>query len=355
MRKLFIILAAVAFAFTFATPAKADVSLSGYIAMETYIVDVDNVAPTKDDSDLWWDLDAGCSRLTVSFKEGPVGGLVEIRPYGASYFRHWWATWDFGAGTLGIGQFWAPEFSCISSALYECGGVTGPAGDPGCTARTPMVQVQFGGLKIAAGKPVLDAVENAPAAWTDTDTSLPKLMVSYNLNVAMVGLKLFGGYQSYEAVNTTTDTTYDVDSYVAGLTATVGVGPLTAKGMVWVGQNPIEYTAFPPISGYRVYWDGTKIVDSDYMSYGVDLAYKVSDTLKVTAGYITGKSERDLPGTWEDETAAYHVNATFTLAKGVTVTPEYAVTDLKDYSDTGTTKAEQAKTTYYGIYWKIAF
>jgi len=349
MRKLFILLAAVAFAFAFTTPAKAEVNFSGFVAFETYMQSVDNVGTTPDADDLIWTLDRTCSRLSVNFAEGPVAGYVEIRPNVGSYVRHWWASWNFGAGTFGIGQTWTPEFSCIGSVKRGCG-VAGPL-DPACSARIPFVQVQFGGLKIAAGEP------SAPGGvvggtYTDTETSLPKLMASYNLNVGMVGLKFFGGYNTYSERDPATDQSQDIDSYVVGLTASAGFGPLTVKGMVYTGENTVEYGVGAP--GFDAAWNGTAIVDASGTWYGIDVAYAVSDMLKVAAGYQTGEGESDLPGTYEDPTSTYFVNATFTLAKGVTITPEYAVVDDDEITEAGV-KCEEGKTSWIGVYWQINF
>jgi hypothetical protein len=349
MRKLFILLAAVAFAFTFTTPAAAEVNFSGFVAFETYMQSISNPAPAKDEDDLIWTLDRTCSRLSANFAEGPVSGYVEIRPNVGSYVRHWWASWNFGAGTFGIGQTWTPEFSCIGSVKRGCG-VAGPL-DPACSARLPFVQVQFGGLKIAAGQP------NAPGGvvggtYTDEETSLPKLMASYNLNVGMIGLKFFGGYNTYSERDPATDQTQDIDSMVYGLTASAGFGPLTVKGMIWGGENTVEYGAGAP--AFAAVWNGTSVLDSSILVYGIDVAYAVSDTLKVAAGYQTGESESDQVGTYEDPTTTYFVNASFTLAKGVTVTPEYAVVDNDDVTVAGV-KTEECKTSWIGVYWQINF
>jgi len=350
MRKLFILLAAVAFVFAFTTPAKADVSISGYIAMNTYIVDVDNPAPVLDDDDLVWNRDQWCSRLTFAFKEGPFGATVEIRPANTSYVRHWWGTWNFGAGTLGIGQFWTADFNPISTNKYDCGSISGPAGDPGGTVRANQIQLQLGGFTFAAIEPF--AVPFG-APFVDVDTSMPKIVARYKLNVAMVGLNIFAGYQSYDVVNAA-DVGYGVDSYLFGVSGSAVFGPLTVAAQINTQQNPVEYSPFAP-HAYAASWDGSKIVDVDYMSYGLDFIFRASDAWTITAGFNTGTSELDLPGTWEDEVAAYHVNATWRVAKNVYITPEYAVVDYKDYSDTGTTKAEEPVETYMGVYWRITF
>jgi len=350
MRKLFILLAAVAFAFAFTTPAAAEVNFSGFVAFETYMTSVDSPGTTPDADDLLWTLDRVCSRLSANFKEGPVSGYVELRPLVNSYVRHWWASWNFGAGTFGIGQTWTPEFSCIGSVKRGCG-AAGPL-DPACSARIPFAQLQFGGLKIAAGEPNAPAANIVGGGYTDVETSLPKLMASYNLNVGMVGLKLFGGYNTYAERDPATDQSVDIDSYVVGLTASAGLGPLTVKGMVYTGENTVEYGVGAP--AFNAFWNGTAIVDESGMWYGIDVAYKVSDMFSVAAGYQTGESESDRPGTYEDPTTTYFANATITLAKGVTLTPEYAVVDNDEITVAGV-KTEESKTTWIGVYWQINF
>ena len=387
MRKLFVLFAAVALAFAFATPAKADVSISGYAAFNTYIIDVDYPGATYDTSDTIWTMDRFCSRLTFAFKEGPFGATVELRPFTANMVRHWWATWNFGAATLGIGQFWAPDFQSISTAKYDCGTPGGDYGDMGGSVRAEMVQLQFGGLKIAAAPPVTDVSEetaadyvvslpadagttwapvsapftdgsilySVPGSGFDTiaETSLPKLMASYNLNVAMVGLNFFGAYQSYDQVDSA-GKSYGIDSYSVGANATLGFGPLTVAALLWTGTNITEL-GYSTI-GFAAVYDSTSdsIKDADYMGYGLNLSYKVNDAWTVTGGYYAGESELDLPGTWEDPSAAYFVNATWRVAKNVYISPEFAVEDKDDITEDGVV-TEEEETTYIGVYWQIKF
>jgi hypothetical protein len=357
MRKLFILLAAVAFAFAFTTPAAAEVNFSGMVSFETYMASCENDTPGSiDEDDLIWALSTSGTRLTANFKEGPVSGLVEIRANNGSYYRHWFASWNFGAGTFGIGQTWTPEFSCIGSVMRG-DGVAGPL-DPACSVRIPFVQLRFGGLNIGLGAPSTTVAAGlVGAGYDDTETSLPKLMASYSLNVAMVGLKVFGGYNTVAARNSTNDQSQDVDSYVYGVTASAGFGPLTVKGMYWGGQNTVEYGAAPPDQTGQFFdanWTGTTIQDTDMMAYGVDVSYKVSDMISVAAGYQAGEQELDAPGKNEDETVTYFLQASISLAKGVTLWPEYAVVDRKDVYQAGV-KTEQDTETWIGVYWRIAF
>ena len=389
MRKLFVLLAAVALAFAFATPAKADVSISGYAAFNTYWNDVDYPGAKYDTSDTSWEMDRVCSRLTFAFKEGPFGAIVELRPLTANMVRHWWGTWNFGAGTLGIGQFWTPDFQSISTAKYMCGAAEGDYGDPGGLVRQEMVQLQFGGFKIAAAKPNAGGVIPAAAGpeivflkpadaedddvlltpaepgynayyrpasgyATVTETTLPRLIASYNLNVAMVSLNFFGAYQSYDQVNTATSKSYGIDSYSYGATAKLGFGPLTVAAALWGGQNITEL-GYSTI-GFAAYYDSTSdsIKDTDYMGYGLDVVYKINDAWNLAAGYFAGESELDRPGTWEDPSAAYHVNATWRVAKNVYISPEFFVQDKDDVTKGGVV-TEEEQTTWYGVYWQIKF
>ena len=354
MRKLFILLAAVAFAFAFTTPAKADVNFSGMVSFETYMQSISNDTPgTTDNDDLLWAMSTSGSRLTANFKEGDISALYEIRFNLTSYVRHWFASWNFGAGVLGIGQTWTPEFSCIGSVMRG-DGAADPL-DPACSARIPFISVKFGGLMIAAGEVHTADVYGAP--YTDYEITLPKLMASYNLNVAMVGLKFFGGINNYGQRDPVTDVSKDVDCYVWGITASAGFGPLTVKGMYWGGQNTVEYGAAPPDQTgqfFNATYVAPTLYDTDMNAYGIDVAYKVSDMIGVAAGYMAATQELDAPGTWEDKTATYFVQASISLAKGVTLWPEYAVIDRKDVNLNGT-KVEQDTSTWIGVYWRIAF
>jgi len=355
MRKLFILFAAVAFVFAFTAPAKADVAISGYIAFQTYMEDIDEVDPTKDTSDLNWDKDNICSRLTLSFKDGPFGGLVELRSFTANMVRHWWGTWNFGAGTLGIGQFWTPDFNPIGSDKYGCGAMSGLGA--GGSVRQPQIQLQFGNFKISGATPSTGVPTGLPAGYTDTETGMPKLMASYNLNVAMVGLKFFGGYNSVDARAPATDATISVDSYMLGVNATLGFGPLTIKAQVWTAENPTEYgTGGGPADGYLAATaTGTTINDVGYMAYGINLAYKVNDAWTVTGGYTTAESDRtDGAVETTDPTSQFHVNATWRVAKNVYISPEYIVFDRDDI-EVGTTTTKQTKDSRFGVYWRIKF
>ena len=77
MRKLLVLLSAVALVVVFALPAAADVSFYGNVRMSTFWVDDDPGTPGADsDTVIEWNLDAANSRFGAKFKEGAVGGNI---------------------------------------------------------------------------------------------------------------------------------------------------------------------------------------------------------------------------------------------------------------------------------------
>jgi len=80
----------------------------------------------------------------------------------------------------------------------------------------------------------------------------------------------------------------------------------------------------------------------------------MSDTLQIVGGYGYEKSELDMPTTYEDESSAYFVYAIFSLAKGVSIAPEFGKLDHMDKTEAGKV-TEQGDATWFGAEFKIKF
>jgi hypothetical protein len=360
MRKLFVILAVVALAVTFTAPAKAEVSFYGHILMLTYILDSSadynnfNNGWNFSDSDTVWRMDDGDSRFGARFKSGDFSANVEIRPRSDALERQWNASWNFGTGTLSIGHMWSPEFSCITGAAYVPG-ILGGYGDPGCTVRADMVKLTMGALQVALVEPY-DA--RAPVTgFGDTDTSLPKIVASYTLNVGPAAIKAFGGYQTYEEVNTATDSGVSIDSYVVGVNASAAFGPAYVKAMYWVGQNEATYAPppYPVATANGPDYTGTTLTDADNSAYAAVVGYHISETMTIEAGYEASKYECDAGAVREDTNSAYYVTLPIKVGTNMTVTPEFLFLDDEDYKNAAGTEIKQGDRTIYGVAWKITF
>jgi len=380
MRKLFILLGVVALAVAFTVPARAEVSFYGHILFETYIQDASEeyfhpAFKTSNfaDDDLLWRMNDGDSRFGARFKSGDFGAWVELRPrYEGSATsswpdgdingeRVWEASWMFGPGTLSIGHSWSPEFSCVTGAAFNPG-ILGGYGDPGCTVRADMVKLSFGALTVALIEPFTRA---GVRGYTedDVDTTLPKIAGSYVLNVGPAAIKLFGGYQSYESVDETTDPTKDcgedIVSYVIGLNASAAFGPAYVKAMYWMGQNEYNYAPVPyPVgTAHGPYYDAATedLTDADNSAYALVLGYNISETMKIEGGYEASKYECDEGPISEDTNSAWYITLPIKVAKNFTVTPEYIYMDEEDITDAAGAETDQGDKTYYGVAWKITF
>jgi len=341
MKKLLVVLAAVAFVVGFTLPAvSADWSFYGSSRLSTFFdSDSEELTGTGfDDDDLTWALQ-GNSRLGATVKAGAIGGGFE---YGSGpNLRKLYGTWNFGAGELLVGQTYTPFNYFISNQVY--GGDTDMLPYGGIyDGRRPMIQLKSAGFKIALVEPNTGGVTGFAAA--DTDTSIPKIEASYGFNAGPLKLSLMAMWNSFDVVDAANNEE-GVDSYALALGFQIPFGAAYVNGDVWMGQNVGNTTLWT--SGVTTAaWDGTNIVDNDAMGYLLVVGFKASDALSFELGYGQMSNELDQAGSVEDETAAYYAQAVINIAKGFFVVPEIGKVDYKE---------NQGDTTYFGAKWQINF
>jgi hypothetical protein len=345
MKKLFVILAAVGLVVAFTVPAMAaaEWSFYGSARMSTFWNDVDYGTTTTggllrpdDDGLQAWNLQ-GNSRIGAKVKAGDIGGRFE---YGSGpNLRLLYGTWNFGAGTLLLGQDYTPTVNLISDQAYD--------GDQGLlnnglpyAGRLPQIKLIMGGFQFAAVRPNIPATTYAVTAVDDTDYSLPKLEASYAFAFGPIKFKAFGGYQTYESIVAVaaapnwTEYSTDIDSYIYGATAQAGLGPFYLRGLIAFGQNWDSYGfgAYDTVSiaPQRVLvgttWTENDVDDWTFALIG---GFKVNDMLALQAGYGYVESELD-NSLQEDEAATYYIQAKINLAKGCFIVPEIGKRDFKD-------------------------
>jgi len=356
MRKLLVLLSAVALMVAFTVPAIAadkSVSFYGRVWMDTFIEDESKEKSGLgfDDSDLRWDVqDNGTSRFGANFKWDSMSANVEIRPWSASVYRQWWGAWNFGAGTLLVGHTWSPLY--INTAICgqcEAGGSGGQLGNWVGTLRQAQIRLTMGGLTVALEEPFSAA---APLA-VDKDFTLPRLTATYSLKLGSINLVPFLGWQSYDEVDAA-DKSYGVDGMVYGITARMPFGPGYVNAQVWMSKNDANWGNLyhNGFGGARLV--GTTVKDEDGMGYTLVGGMMLSDTMKFEVGYGYNEYELDLPGTYEDTSTLYYAQLEIKLAKGFTVTPEFGKVDDDEQINNGVVTKE-GDLTYYGAVWKIHF
>ena len=346
MKKLLVVLAAVAFVVAFTAPAmSADWSFYGSSRMSTFFDSDDKVASGLgfDDDDLTWSLQ-GNSRFGAKVKAGDINGRIE---YGTGVnLRLLYATWNFGGGELLVGQDYSPMCYFPSNQVY--GGDTDLLPYGGIyNGRRPMIQLKTGGFKIALIQPFTSAVTGFAAA--DTDTSIPKIEASYGFGAGPLKLALMGQWNTFDVVDAANNEE-GVDTYALGLGFKIPFGAVSVGGNVWMGQNTGN-TGMWTSGDNDAAWNGTQIVDNDALGYVLVVGFKASDALKFEVGYGQQAHELDVAGSQKDETSSYYAQAVVTVAKGFFIVPEIGKVD---YQEDGAGN-DQGDTTYFGAKWQINF
>jgi len=358
------------------------VELYGSVRVQTYITDADKetTGTAFDDSDLTWSLDEGSSRFGARFQAGDIGANVEIRPRdkesvisadgSTNLLRQWNATWNFGSGTLLIGQAYTPTFHPIcNECMLGGGGVLDGYGDNGVSVRQAGIQVWFpikgvnGMLKLAALNPAEDSTKITVPGWvaTDTDTKLPQLEAALSMAFGPLDVYLRGLYKTFDTVNTTTNDDVSSDTWLLGIDAGYAMGPFYVKALMYTAQNLYNMSSAGGPQGTWVWapqaFTGTTVEDVDNWGWFAVAGFKFSDKVSFEAGYGQKFAEQNQAAgvKYEDETSAIVFFLPITVAKGFTITPEILIADQGNQTIGGVEQGDRGKKTYYGLYWRIDF
>ena len=419
MRKCLFILIAAAFLMVSVVPAMAQdegaVSISGNVRMETYwqtrdstMMGIVNGFPSSSDTDLLWAVQPVTTNLNFNFKAGDISATVIGRPLdgagapGTGAFQsweQWFATWNFGAGTLSAGNMMNPAWRPFSSlSIRVANAAWYGAIDAVKTGEQLQVAFPVGGgtLKIGAINPssaftniaITTTVPVYGASAIDTDNVIPKIEASYDIKFGGLDLWLGLGWQkgTINFQTTTAQTSQDITSYLAGIYASYAFGPLSVNGNYWMMKNPQAYgysgnpapfnnpglpsgaaIGAPPgntLAVNNVYDAPTaSIIDVDYYGFHISAGWKISDMLTLQAGYGYNNWQRNHltnPALEvvdpEQDRSMYYINMPIFAAKGFTITPEIGVFDDGQIKSATTgINTKQGKTNYYGVTWNIRF
>lgn len=336
-----------------------------------------------DDDELAWAMQTN-SRIGARVKWGDVGGQFEYghSKAGSVTTRLLYGRWNFGPGTLTVGQDYGPYYYLIS-------GLCGPGGNE-CTGiglgaiytgRTPQLKLTFGGLQIAAERPekqnsftfaypagtgAIQAVSNISTgnAATDTDQTLPRLSASYTFNLGPAQIFVGGLYNTYTQHFTRngSDVEHDVDGWLLGAGTKMAFGPFYVNASVQYGENP-NNAAGPYFSLYpsaNLYSSATDLSeDAEYLGAQLVLGFNVSDSLRIEGSVMWQSGEVDdviVAGrSWSQDTWTYGINCVWSPAKNVFIVPEIGVIDYNKLEVDGQNDIDFGKLTWAGVKWQINF
>lgn len=371
MKKLLVMLAAMALVCAFVLPAAAvDWNFYGSARMATWYEDRDygdglNPAGTDDSDDgTIWELQ-GNTRFGARVKGDTTRGRMEFGVNESTVTsRLLNGSWNFGAGTLLVGKDYTPVSQFISSSAWggsEHGGADANILDSGTFygSRNGQIKLSFGGFQLAliqnssADLATVSGVTGAGGG--DTDIYIPKIEASWGMAMDNWNFTLQGGYQTYtkedvvSAVDASTND-IDVDSYMLGAMGGVNFGPMFVKAAGYIAQNGGNagwgFSADPGV------WDGDDDLDDmDTWGAAVVAGFKMSDMLVFEGGLGYREDELDVSGAKTDDNMQVYLQALVTMAPGVYLMPEVGFIDLMDDSAGN----DEGDVFYLGAKWQIDF
>ncbi|MCP3942244.1 MAG: porin [Desulfobacteraceae bacterium] len=286
--------------------------------------------------------------LSGRFEYGTSGDNANIRLL--------YGEWNFGAGSLTVGQDYTPIYMTISTQVY--------AGDAGLLGwgdsypgRKAQLKVKFGDFQIA-----LVETDTVYAAGTTassiagsgaTEVQLPAIHARYRLARDNWFFLVAGGYQTFD-VNLADKKS--VDSYLVAASGGATFGPVDLKASGFFGTNvgniismdvSTSTTAAAIGGGGYASFDGTNLVDNDAYGYALVAAYTINDMFGLEAGFGYARTEYDGSGLTKDDVYSWYLQGPITLAPGVFIIPEMGMIDYE--------QSDQNLIKYLGAKWQINF
>lgn len=333
-----------------AAPALADFAPYGSIRLNTFWVEKKPAADgAQNDHDLWFELN-DISRFGAKFKTGDVGGRVEFGLKGAgngnndAYSRLLYATWDFGGGTLLVGQDY-PEYTFCSAQVAPRTNVTvNNSANPhlidyentmtgyGCLweSRKPQIEVKMdNGLYVELIRPESGGITNAPEEG-ETDTTLPKMVLGYNLKMENLFLGPGVAYNRYNHECRQVDEW--IESYLIYLKGKAALGVIDLQWNLHYGQNLADFDIWNRELAAAAQYDAASgdIENSECFGGYVQVAFNI-DPATITLGYGYSQSENDRLGLGDiDEQQTCFVQSKIPIAETFFVVPEFSYYDGAD-------------------------
>ena len=306
-----------------------------------------------EDEDLDYDMGLMAnSRFGAKVKvDDQKSGLVELGLAESGVtVRHLMGYWDFGHGKLGIGQTRTPVGRQDSLRVRNDDAGLTAFGEP-YLGRRPLVQLESHGFTLAASKPHsmtdLYSASNTNAT-SEIDNAMPRLELSWQEKVGMLSLDAFGGFHTYKISSPERD--FTIDSYMAGAGFWLRPDPAYVRAIGYYSRNARQFGQFlspqPASFGSAKIGEDERVVDNDLFAGAVFGGYKFTDRVSAEIGYGYIQSKDDVSAADAAKWQCYYAQASISLYKGITLTPEVGVMEDVDTNQ---------RVTYVGAKWQANF
>jgi hypothetical protein len=377
MKKLMVLIAAIAMVGAFVATSVADVSLYGSARFRSYYVDVDTGGGAESDSDLEWRM-GHLSRFGANFKSGKITGQFELDAragwagltaqvedgsgaslLGAMRLRHLWGQYDFGAGKIMIGHNFPLYDVPVSGINYYTGGLQKFGGmGLGWGPRLSQIRLTFGNLRFAFM--TTDTLQQMWPLGTfeEANVTYPKIEARYDMRKEAFTLNFVAGWQTYEIEDrlppTGSKETKDITSWVLGVRGKAHFGPVYANLGLTYRKNGQNYDAWTVSTKEGAVLEGNAIKDATAWGVVAALGWKINDMWTLEASHGSLGSEQDTLLDNEDRAKAWSLQAKITIAPGFYIYPELIYQDNENVINNGVS-TDQGDITILGVYWRIDF
>ena len=394
MKRIIVLLAAFAMVGAAVATASAAVDLYGSVRFRTYYNNYngDATGGTSYGTTEW--KNDGLTRLGMNFKSGDITGKWEIdaattaanydqkghggADRGQMRLRLAYGVWNFGSGSLLIGQDFPLTDYYVTSIYHTDNGLQGWGGLGITQARVAQMKLQFGGLRFAAITPYTSIDPVTPSGVGSINAYLPKLEVRYDGKVGNgFNYMLVGGFQTYQANRYSVGgdgNSANILSYVLAAAFKYNYKALTLSALAKYAQNAGNYGLCfgNPASGFQTFgsvngvgnradrahvYGGGSVDNAKQWGALVSVGYKFSDLLSLETGYgyVQNWNDGGNYGYHDDGQAAY-LQARFTVAPGVFIVPEFIYYDaMKSKNASSGYYSKDGALTTFGIMWRIDF
>jgi len=389
--RMFIVLLTLTLASVPGTANSGEWNFYGSARFATFYVQQSGDVPTNPnnvaDTDLEWNL-RGNSRIGAIVESGAVGGRFE---YGASggnaNLRLLYGTWDFGWGSLLVGQNFTPITSNFSNQVIFTDQTLYNIGDP-FAGRQPQLKLIMGEFQLALIQPnipentVLEtsltgttgdvvntttvpedfglATTGAERLALDSDVVLPKIEIAYKHQWNKLHVRLKAGYQTYDLVDASNQSVA-VDSFLVGLAGKGGFNAGHIGAGVYYGKNLGTYGALNSGLVSNLHFDndlprfeGDSLKDSTTLVAALLFHWNFTERLKFETGAGHRWMHTDTNVAREQQSWVVYAQMPVMLASTVKVVPEIGYYDFGALEQ-GPSKQQLGNIIYAGAKWQIDF
>ena len=302
-------------------------------------------------TDLDWDLQ-GNSRVGATIESGDFGGRFE---YGTAVnLRRLYATWDFGKGTILVGQEYTPLDFTISSQVVRSDLTLNGWGTT--FSRKPMLMLSMMNFNIALVRPDRDDLEgqyagDPDASAADTQGLLPSIEGDYTYTADSWSIRGIAGFSTYQIVDAA-DNKDRINRWILGAASTFTFDAFYVSGQFQFGQNLGTWNIdadWEGASNASPVVDNGSVKNNFGFGYALEGGFNLNERFALVAGLGGVSYKVDMSGAKRDNAMAYYFNAPIKVTKNAFVVPEIGYFDhMKDGAGNS-----EGNVFYAGAKWQI--